>query len=174
MADTAAREKDGAEVKLPAYEHHALCDEHGLFPAELNPWEVSVLKAEMQRKGFKCWYRNPNRPSQDSLGIAYEEDDQYKVVRPDFLFFAEDESGSIVADIIDPHGTHFSDALPKLKGLALYAETHGSHYRRIEAVAESNGKMRTLDFTRSEVRTAVASANSATGLYSGLLARDYS
>jgi len=173
MAATAAREKDGREVKLPTWEHHALCDEHGLFPAELNPWEAAVLKAEMQRKGFKCWYRNPNRPSQDSLGIAYEEGDQYKVVRPDFLFFVEDDSGNIVVDIVDPHGTHLSDALPKLKGLALYAETHGGSYRRIEAVAESNGKMRVLDLQRADVRTAIASAASAASLFSGAGAGNY-
>lgn len=173
MAATAAREKDGTEVKLPTYEHHALCDENGLFPAELNPWEIAVLKAEMQRKGFKCWYRNPDRPSQDSLGIAYEEDDQYKIVRPDFLFFAEDDSGNIAVDIVDPHGTHLSDALPKLKGLALYAETHGSSYRRIEAVAENNGKMRVLDLQRADVRSAIAGAGSATSLFAGALAGDY-
>lgn len=173
IADTGAREKDGHETKLPTYEHHMLCDERGKFPVEMDKWEVAVLKAEMQRKGFKCWYRNPSRPSQDSLGIAYEDDNQYKIVRPDFLFFAEDDSGDIVADIVDPHSTHLSDALPKLKGLALYAETHGGSFRRIEAVAESNGKMRVLDFTRSEVRAAVASANSAAGLYGASVAGDY-
>jgi hypothetical protein len=173
MAATAAREKDGNEVKLPTYEHHALCDEHGLFPTELNPWEMTVLKAEMQRKGFKCWYRNPDRPSQDSLGIAFEEDDQYKIVRPDFLFFVEDGSGNIVVDIVDPHGTHLSDALPKLKGLALYAETHGGNFRRIEAVAESNGRMRVLNLTRLEVRAAIASASGAAGLFGGSVAGDY-
>lgn len=173
MAATAAREKDGSEVKLPTYQHHALCDERGLFPAELDQWEIAVLKAEMRRKGFKCWYRNPDRPSQDSLGIAYEEDDQYKIVRPDFLFFADDGNGNVVVDIVDPHGTHLSDALPKLRGLAHYAETHGGHYRRIEAVAESGGRLRVLDLTREDVRGAVTSAESAASLYRGALAGDY-
>lgn len=173
MADTAAREKDGHETKLPTYDNHMLCDAHGAFPAEMDKWEIAVLKAEMQRKGFKCWYRNPNRPSQDSLGIAYKDDDQYKIMRPDFLFFAEGEHGKIVADIVDPHGTHLSDALPKLQGLALYAETHGDDYRRIASVAESGGKMRVLDLTRQDVRAAIASANSASTLYSGTFAGDY-
>lgn len=173
MAPTAAREKDGSETKLPAYQCHAMCDEQGVFPAELDQWETTVLKTEMQRKGFKCWYRNPNRPSQDSLGIAYEEDDQYKVVRPDFLFFAEDEDGNIVVDIVDPHGTHLSDALPKLRGLAHYVETHGGNYRRIETVAEVSGKMRLLNLTRPEVRAAIASAASAASLYGGPLGRTY-
>lgn len=173
MADTAAREKDGNETRLPTWEHHMLCDEHGKFPAEMDKWEIAVLKAEMQHKGFKCWYRNPNRPSQDSLGIAYKEDDQYKIMRPDFVFFAEDGGGQVVADIVDPHGTHLSDALPKLQGLALYAETHGGIYRRIESVAESGGKLRVLDLQRADVRTAIADAKTAASLFAGALASDY-
>jgi hypothetical protein len=173
MTATAAREKDGSEVKLPTYEHHALCDEQGLFPAELDEWEIAVLKAEMQRKGFKCWYRNPDRPSQDSLGVAYQEEGQYKIVRPDFLFFAEDDGGNIAVDIIDPHGTHLSDALPKLKGLALYAETHGSKFRRIESVAKSGGRMRVLNLQRAAVRAAIAASTSAANLFAGENAGDY-
>jgi len=173
IADTAVRESDGRETTLPTYENHMLCDVHGGFPAEMDKWEIAVLKAEAQREGFKCWYRNPNRPSQDSLGIAYKEDDQYKVMRPDFLFFAEDGRGNIVADIVDPHGTHLSDALPKLKGLALYAETHGSNYRRVEAVAESNGKMRKLDLQRADVRSEIAGAKTAASLFASALAGDY-
>ena len=76
-------------------------------------------------------------------------------------------------DIVDPHGTHLSDALPKLKGLALYAETHGGNYRRIEAVAESNGKMRVLDLKSADVRAMVATASSAASLFVGALAGDY-
>lgn len=173
IADTAAREADGRETTLPTYENHMMCDVHGGFPAAMDKWEIAVLKAEALREGFKCWYRNPSRPSQDSLGIAYKEDDQYKVMRPDFLFFAEDDRGNIVADIVDPHGTHLGDALPKLKGLALYAETHGNTYRRVEAVAESNGKMRKLDLLRADVRSEIAGAKTAASLFASALAGDY-
>ena len=31
------------------------------------------MQVELQRKGFQAWYRNPSRPSQDSLGVAYAE-----------------------------------------------------------------------------------------------------
>jgi hypothetical protein len=65
------REKNGAENEIPTYKQHLLCDEQGLYPAELGSWEEPVLTAEMKRDGFKFWYRNPKRPSQDSLGIAY-------------------------------------------------------------------------------------------------------
>lgn len=79
--------KDGVETVIPTYTQHLLCDDQGLYPAELNDWERKVLAAESKRPGFKFWYRNPNRPSQDSLGIAYTNGDVVKIVRPDFIFF---------------------------------------------------------------------------------------
>ncbi len=169
---TMACEKDGVEEDIPTYAQHLLCDDQGLYPAELGTWEKAVLKAEQQRDGFKFWYRNPDRPSQESLGIAYKSDDDTKIVRPDFIFLAEDNS-EIVADIIDPHGFHLADALPKLQGLAHYAETHSQIYRRIEAVAETGGKLRVLDLTRANVRKAVMEAKSAEALYMSTLAGDY-
>lgn len=173
MEATAAREKDGTETKLPTYPHHLLCDEKGLYPVELNDWEKAVLKAESQRAGFKVWYRNPNRPTQDSLGIAYVDGDETKIVRPDFLFFAELPDGLVTVDIVDPHSIHLADALPKLQGLARYAEAHPQSYRRIEAVAEAGGKLRVLDLTRAEVRQAVMEASSAKSLYEGASAGNY-
>jgi len=169
---TRAREQDGVEVNIPTYTQHLLCDEQDLYPAELGTWEKAVLKAEQERDGFKFWYRNPDRPSQDSLGIAFKGDEDTKIVRPDFITLAE-VNGEIVADIIDPHGFHLADALPKLQGLAHYAETHSQIYRRIEAVAETSGKLRVLDLTRADVRQAVMEAKSAEALYVSALAGDY-
>jgi len=163
----------GYKKPLPTYKQHLLCDENGLFPAEMNDWEKTVLAAEMKRAGFQCWYRNPSRPSQDSLGIAYTEDQQVKIMRPDFIFFSVQEDGTAMADIVDPHGTQYSDALPKLQGLAKYAETYGAIYRRIEAVAEVKGKLRVLDLTDAKVREAVAFAEDVKSLYAGTLAGDY-
>lgn len=169
---TNAREKDGSETDIPTYKQHLLCDEHSLYPTELKTWEKAVLTAEMERDSFKFWYRNPDRPSQDSLGISYTECNDMKIVRPDFIFFAE-QGGEVVADIIDPHSFHLADALPKLQGLARYAETHSQIYRRIEAVAETGGKLRVLDLTRANVRQAVMEATSAEALYNGAVAGDY-
>ena len=169
---TKAREKDGSETAIPTYEQHLLCDEEGAYPDELKTWEKAVLSAEMKRDGFKFWYRNPDRPSQDSLGISYADGDDTRIVRPDFLFFAE-QGGEIVADIVDPHGFYLADALPKLKGLARYAETHSQIYRRIEAVAETGDKLRVLDLARAEVREAVMKAENAEALYKGAAAGDY-
>lgn len=170
---TKVREKDGSETAIPTHEKHLLCDEQGLYPAELLGWEQSVLESECKRKGFRFWYRNPDRPSQDSLGIAYVEDDDTRIVRPDFIFFAE-VKGKIVADIVDPHGHHLADALPKLKGLAHYAENHSECFRRIEAVAEVSGKLRALDLTHLEVRKAIDEAETAKSLYKSSVAGDYS
>jgi hypothetical protein len=107
------------------------------------------------------------------LGIAYIEDGQYKIVRPDFVFFAEVD-GQVVVDLVDPHGIHLVDALPKLKGLAKYAEEHLDTYRRMESVAEAGGKLRVLDLTNGDVRQAIESATSAKALFEGVLAKDYS
>jgi type III restriction enzyme len=134
---------------------------------------VKVVETEMKRDGFGFWYRNPQQPGQSSLGIAYLSGEQYGIVRPDFVFFATEADGIVVADIVDPHGLHLADALPKLQGLAVYAETHASAYRRIESVAEAMGKLRVLDLTNEEVRQAIASAKDAAGLFSSTLARDY-
>jgi type III restriction enzyme len=169
---TKVRENDGVEVDIPTYKQHLLCDEQSLYPAELGTWEKTVLKSEMERDGFKFWYRNPDRPSQDSLGIAYRNEDDTRIVRPDFVFFAE-EDGKVVVDIVDPHGFHLADALPKLKGLAHYAENHSQIYRRIEAVAELNSKLRVLDLTRADVRQGVMDASNAEALYGSALACDY-
>ena len=80
-----------------------------------------------------------------------------KIMRPDFIFFAENPDGSIVADIVDPHGDYFADSLPKLQGLAAYAEVYGKQFRRIEAVAKIDKIYRVLDLQDSSVRAGVKS-----------------
>ena len=169
---TKAHEK-GVETPLPTYRKHLLCDTQGNYPAELNSWEVKVVETEMKREGFSFWYRNPQQPGQSSLGIAYLSGEQYGIVRPDFIFFATQSDGTVVADIVDPHGLHLADALPKLQGLALYAETHANAYRRIESVAEVKGKLRVLDLTKVMVRKEIATAKDAASLFTGKQAKDY-
>jgi hypothetical protein len=161
---TKVREKD-TETELPIYKNHLLCDHEGNYPAELNDWEIAVVETESRRKGFSFWYRNPQQPCQSSLGIAYLDGDQYKIVRPDFIFFSTLDNEKVVADIVDPHGLHLSDALPKLQGLALYAEAHAKAYRRIASVAQIKGKLRVLDLTREDVRKAIATAKDAPSLF---------
>jgi hypothetical protein len=161
------------EMALLTYKGHLLCDEQGNYPAELNSWEVKVVESEMKRKDFSFWYRNPQQPGQSSLGIAYLYGDQYGIVRPDFIFFATQADGTVVADIVDPHSPHLADALPKLQGLALYAGVHMNVYRRIESIAEAMGKLRVLDLTNEDVRKGIAEAKDAASLFTGELAKDY-
>ena len=90
--------------------------------------------------------------------MAYTENKEYHILRPDFIFFSKNEDDYIVANIIDLYGFHLVDALPKLIGLATYAETHGSFYCRIEAVTKLGGKFRPLDLTDSAVRLEINKA----------------
>ncbi|WP_426028514.1 DEAD/DEAH box helicase [Brevundimonas sp. TWP2-3-4b2] len=168
LQPTVSREANGAEAPLPRYEKHMLCDSEGLFPIGFDAsWEKVVLEIEMAKEGRLGWFRNPPRSSQDSLGVVYDDGGEKKIVRPDFIFFSSQPDGSVVADIVDPHGHHFADSLPKLRGLARYAEENGHCYGRIEAVAKVDGKYQRLDLMRPEVRAAVAGAASAEAAYLG-------
>jgi hypothetical protein len=173
MEATTIRAPDGTESALPTYRHHLLCDESGAFPAEMNGWESEVLSTEMQRESFYAWYRNPSRPSEESLGVAYVDGTRFRMVRPDFIFFSKKPDGTIVADIVDPHSNQYSDAIPKLQGLAVYAEANCRVYRRIEAVCKIGQTFRVLDLTNSDVRKAVAVATDANSLYQGPLSSKY-
>ena len=163
----------GSETVLPLFEKHLLCDDAGMCPDELNRWETNVQSVEMSRDGRVGWYRNPSRTSQDSLGIVYDYAGQTAIMRPDFLFFRENASGEIVADIVDPHGDHLADSLPKLRGLADYVEKHGADYDRIEAVAEVDGNFRVLDLKAQAVRDLVRGVQSAKEAYLDRLSTVY-
>lgn len=176
LQPTTAREPNGKEYDLERFERHLLCDEDGMFPDAFNSsWEPAVLRAELQKEGNIGWYRNPARASQDSLGAVYEEAGEYRIVRPDFVFFVRLDDGTVAADLIDPHGDHLADAMPKLKGLARYAAANLAHFRRIEAITKlkKTGAYRKLDLTREDVRSAVEAASSAEGLYASGTAEDY-
>jgi hypothetical protein len=164
--------ENGNSSTFPTWKKHLLCDKDGKYPAELNDWERAVVDAECKRPGFLFWYRNPQQPGQSSLGVAYKEDDEYKIVRPDFVFFSE-QDGKVVADIVDPHGIHLADALPKLRGMAEYAQTHSAAYRRIVSVAEVNGKLRALNLKDEGIQKTVHQADGARALYEAVTADDY-
>lgn len=173
MQPSTIRDGDGNETPLPRYEKHLLCAADGRFPADFNSWEGEVLQRELQRNDLVGWYRNPARASQDSLGILYADGTAVGIVRPDFIFFSQQPNGMIVADIVDPHGTQFSDSIPKLQGLANYAKDHGEKYRRIDAVAKHDKKFRVLDLKEKQVRAAIENATTIKDLYASDAATDY-
>ena len=173
VQSTAIHEADGTEKPLPCFKKHLLCADDGLFSEDFNSWEGEVLQAELNRASTVAWYRNPPRASQDSLGVTYEDGNELKILRPDFIFFAQLPDETIVADIVDPHGIQFSDAIPKLKGLAQYAAANSSVFRRVEAVAKIGDTFKVLDLTKEEVRSAVESAISIRTLYESEVAVEY-
>lgn len=164
--------EDAAGRKVASRPKHLLADEAGLFPVgSLNEWELTVLESELTR--CVAWYRNPSRASADSLAVAYKDaQGQWRRMCPDFVFF-EEIGGQVRPSIIDPHGIHLGDALPKLRGLANYAEQYGAAFHRIEAVAATDGDLRVLDLTQQRVRDAVRAAEDATELYLSDVAQDY-
>lgn len=170
---TSARGKDGKEELLPLFKKHLLSDEEGNFPVEHNSWEEKVLAAELAREDNVAWYRNPARASQDSLGVTYQEAGETKILRPDFIFFSRLADGAIVADIIDPHGTQFGDALPKAKGLAEFIETQPNVFRRVEVCAEVDGTFKCIDLAAEEARKLVQSAGHIQEIYRSDLAKLY-
>lgn len=175
LQPTTAKEPNGKVFELERFDRHLLCDQEGHFPINFNSsWEPAVLKAELKREECIGWYRNPDRGSQDSLGVIYEEAGENRILRPDFVFFVRLADGAIAADLVDPHGDYLADAMPKLKGLAKYAEEHLAHFRRIEAVSKTKtGTFRMLDLTKASVRAEVLAATSAEGLYASSVATDY-
>lgn len=161
--------------KLETRTGHLMSDPDGNFPVHsLNQWEIDVLDKELSRDGFRAWYRNPARPSGDALVIAYRNSQgHWRRMCPDFLFF-HGEGQDINVSIIDPHGHHLADALPKLRGLADFAAIHGESFHRIESVARmTNGVLRVLDVTDPNVRDAIAENNDIETLYLGEQAGDY-
>lgn len=166
------RNADGNQLATRA--GHLMSDGKGEFPVgSLNTWEIEVLDEEMARPGFQAWYRNPSRPSGDALAVAYQNDRaEWRRMCPDFLFFHDTDP--VKVSIVDPHGIYLADALPKLRGLANFAEEHGESFHRIESVARMpGGVLRVLDLMDPSVREAVAGAESAEALYRSEAAADY-
>lgn len=174
QADRQVREKDGTEKTLPVRPKHLMAAADGTVPIDLNEWERKVLDSESQQPGFQAWYRNPSRATKESLAVAYRDGgDDWKALRPDFVFFGSQHDGQIVVDLVDPHGHHLADAMPKLRGLADFAEKYGHEFRRIESVAETGGVLKVLDLTKHHVRQAVRDGKDAKALYESGIAGDY-
>jgi hypothetical protein len=175
QSDTKVRHPDGSEEPLPTRRLHLLAAEDGTVPVDFDSsWEMKVLDTEAAQPGFIGWYRNPNRGVKESLAVAYQpEPGQWQALRPDFIFFSRRQDGQLAVNLVDPHGHHLADALPKLRGLAKFAEQFATEFNRIESIAETNGQLRVLDLTRHSVREALQTAHSAKALYESDIASNY-
>lgn len=163
-----ARNSEPTRIMLPetrieknadhSWERHLLATEAGQFPAALKSWERRVLDHELEDTETVGWYRNPTGGDR-ALRVPYPGDDFDRAMYPDFIFFTRSTEGEIAASIVDPHGNYLSDALPKLRGLASYAEAHGSAFHRIESVIEDpdSKSLIAIDLKSEAVREAVRS-----------------
>jgi hypothetical protein len=174
---------DAGGVALPQVDLHVLADEEGKTPldASLNAWERAVINRELTRRGSAvvAWYRNPSTAVKAALRIPYESggeagepgNREWKSLQPDFVFVERDRDGVLRPAIVDPHGSHLADALPKLRALAAYAEEWGASFGRIESLAEEKGsrggavELRRLDLLDPAVREAIREATDAQALY---------
>lgn len=115
---------------------------------------------------FQGWYRNPVRAAKESLAAACKDEvDDWEALRPDFIFFGTNNDGSVAVDLVDSHRYHLTDALPKLRGPAYFAERLANDFHRVESVVETGDVLRVLDITKPRVRETIRLAQSTKTLY---------
>jgi len=134
-------------------EKHLYTDDTGSFYEnfEASSWEKEILDDELKKSDVVGWLRN--LPRKDwSLCVPYLVGETIKPMYPDFIIF-RNVKGKIVVDILDPHSSGFSDAVFKAKGLALYAETDGQRFGRIQLINKINGRLRRIDMNNEKIRT---------------------
>jgi len=151
------------QARGPIWKKHLYVGKGGVYHAELNQWETSVLKAALAEDGAIGWLRNPPR-KEWSLCVPYKGsggDD--RGLYPDFLVFRQ-QNGSVVCDIIDPHSHALADAWPKAAGLAEYATRHGDDFGRIKLIAKIGNALKELDLTDETTRAAVRAVDSNAAL----------
>lgn len=162
---------------LPLFDKHVISNPDGKYPFDTskNKLEAEVLKRELERGDVVAWYRNPSRATPHAVRVPYETPEGWKSMQPDFIFFHRTEDGTIRPSLIDPHSAHLSDALPKLKGLARFAELYGSEFARIDAINKVGDQIRVLDMTNEKVREAVLEADGpdAEALYTSDVSAEY-
>jgi type III restriction enzyme len=175
---SATRESNNeGALPLPVFTGHLFADRTGSFPAKLNGWETTVLETELGRPEFAAWYRNPSRGTIAAHRIGYEiGDGDWASLQVDFLVVSDLANGKFGVSLVDPHGAHLADAIPKLRGLASFARSFGDQFVRIESIAEVDGTLRVLDVQRGDVRDAIDAyvGTQATALYESPLAAVYS
>jgi type III restriction enzyme len=135
---------------------HIYVNGSGKAPLALNGWETQVIESEMERPDFRFWLRNFDRKTW-SLTVPYEKDGRWAPLYPDFLVVREEDDGTLVVDLLDPHTISLADAPAKAAGLAKYAAKHAPEFGRIELIIVKDGQLRRLDLKDETVRNRVAS-----------------
>jgi hypothetical protein len=84
---------------------------------------------------------------------------------PDFIFFHGDKH-DVKVSIIDPHGHHLGDALPKLRGFTDFVAEFGGEFHRIEAVAQMQDEtLRIIDLKDAGIHEKIRAATDAEAFY---------
>ena len=123
--------------------------------------EDAVVMHELRKPEVICWYRNPvGKTTGQSLRIPYRLGDDRKVLHPDFIFFEKVGDREMPA-IVDPHGLHLADTMPKLKGIARYVEDFGESFSRYWFVSDYKGQATYLDMKDAETRAVIGTASDA-------------
>jgi type III restriction enzyme len=172
-----AATKDRNGDDLPRHTNHVFAGADGMYPADLNEWERTVVASELARDGFVAWYRNPGTATPASLRIAYQNDEEaWASLQPDFIVVSRRTDGTLGASIVDPHGDYLADARAKLQALAAFAELFGDRFVRIESVAKvEDGSLRVLDLGDPSVRADLLAfqGGKVTALYQSEHSRPY-
>lgn len=155
LKDSIRARRDSKSVDWP---EHLYTDGADNYPDKFNKWESDSLETELASGSLICWLRNRPR-GRGSLCVPYVKGSGGTGgMYPDFLMFHKDQSGSVLVDLVDPHGLHLDDAPAKARALADYAKKHGAAYRRILMVIYDKDADRrvTLDLRQSNIRNQVA------------------
>ncbi|MBA3370936.1 MAG: hypothetical protein H0T96_05710 [Thermoleophilaceae bacterium] len=117
------------------HDKHLFVEDDGTFAAAgLNNLERRVLGEELARDEVIGWLRNePRKPW--AFSLSYQRHGEAQGMYPDFLLFRRDGQ-HIVCDVLEPHSQSQADSAAKAKGLATFAEHHGSDFGRIELIDE--------------------------------------
>ena len=142
----------------PRYPRHILQDETGMCPLRLNDIERYVVLKELDRQYTVAFYRNPSNNSPSVFSIPYVMPSGRVSLRPDFIFFVRDEAdGRLWPTIVDPHGSHLSDTVPKLKGYVEYLREFPMVFKQVLAVSDfpKRKEYRALNLLRPDVQDAI-------------------
>lgn len=142
----------------PSYPRHILQDESGMCPLRLNDIERYVVRKELGRPYTVAFYRNPSNNSQAVFSIPYTMPSGRVSLRPDFIFFVRDDvGGRLWPTIVDPHGAHLSDTIPKLRGYVEYLREFPGVFKQVLAVSDfpKLGEYRALSLLRIDVQDAI-------------------
>ncbi|WJR35276.1 DEAD/DEAH box helicase family protein [Mycobacteroides immunogenum] len=157
------KKKDG-KTALPTARRHVLSDDNGDYPLDFtSTWEYQVVNTELARTGAAKvvgWYRNPSAATENAIRVPYQrKDGTWTTAQPDFIFFQQKADGTVIASVVDPHGTHFDDGIERLKGFADFVDRYPTNFAAFESLTMNSEKVLVkLNLLDADVRKAIRAA----------------